>query len=390
MRATACLMVLALGLGLGIPAAAQAPAFLLVGLDGKTFFEAAGDRNGPNGADALAIVDLADEARPRLAHVLPLDNSVYGPPTNLQITPDGRLGLVASSVMMRQEGEAWYAQPDDRLHVVDLMASPPRLVDTIRVGQQPSGLAIDRTGTRALIANRAGRSVTSLTIEGQVVRVSATIGVGDEAASVAIAPDGRRALVAKNKVGKVGVLSLDGSALTYDSVLDMPVGPGTYGLEFTPDGAMALAGNTGPAPSDGHADTVSVIRADRARPVVADQVGVGDTPEALAVAPDGRHAAVSVVRGAAAPHASPSYTPTGTVLLLAIDPKGVVRRVGEAEAGAVTQGVVFSPSGRYVYVGNYVDRTLGVYRVEGDAISDTGFKLALPGQPGSLRGRAPR
>ena len=211
------------------------------------------------------IVDVSDEARPRLSHVLPLDNSVYGPPTNLQITPDGRLGLVASSVLMRQEGEAWYAQADDRLHVIDLLADPPRLVETIRVGRQPSGLAIARTGDVAFVANREGRSVTILAITGTSVRVASTVDVGDEAAALAIAPDGRRAFVAKNKAAKVGVLALDGAKATYDSALDLPVGAGIYGLEVTPDGRLALAANTGPEPSDGHADSVSVIRADAPR-----------------------------------------------------------------------------------------------------------------------------
>lgn len=371
-----------------VPAAADpAPALLLVGLDGKTFFVPEGGRNGPNGRDAVALVDVSDEARPRLVHTLPLDNSVYGPPTNLQITPDGRLGLVASSVLMGAEGGAWYARADDRLHVIDLAASPPRLVETVTVGRQPSGLAISRAGDLALVANREGRSVTVLAIAGTRVRPIGEVDVGDEAAAVAITPDGTRAFVAKNKAARIAVLAISGTRVTYDPALDMPVGPGVYGLEVTPDGTLALTGNTGPEPSDGHADTVSVIRADRPRPVVIDHLGIGDTPEAVAIAPDGRHAAVSVVGGASAPHASPGYTPGGTVVLLAIDGT-TVRRVGEAPAGAVTQGIAFSPSGAYVYVGNYVDRTLGVYRVEDDAVVETGFRLALPGQPASLRGRA--
>jgi DNA-binding beta-propeller fold protein YncE len=375
-------------LGVAPACAADAPPYLLVGLDGKTFFLPEGGRNGPNGRDAVAIVDVSDEGRPRLAHVLPLDNSVYGPPTNLQITPDGRLGLVASSVLMQPEGEAWYAQADDRLHVIDLLADPPRLVETIRVGRQPSGLAIARSGDVALVANREGRSVTVLSITGTSVRAVSTVDVGDEAAAVAIAPDGRRAYVAKNKAAKIGVLVLDGAKATYDPALDLPVGPGVYGLEVTPDGRLALTANTGPEPSDGHADSVSVIRADAPRPVVTDHLGIGDTPETLAISPDGRHAAVAVVRGSSAPASGPGYTPTGAVALLAIDPSGLVRRTGEAEAGAVTQGIAFSPTGLHVYVGNYVDGTIGVYRVEGDTVRDTGFRLSLPGQPASMRGRA--
>ncbi len=382
--------LLAVFLGWAGPAAADAPAYLLVGLDGKTFFLPEGSRNGPGGHDAVAVIDVGDEARPRLAHVLPLDTSVYGPPTNLQITPDGRLGLVASSVTMRQEGEAWYAGADDRLHVIDLSAEPPRLIETIRVGRQPSGLAIARTGDLALVANREGRSVTVLSMSGTRVEVVGSVDVGDEAAAVAISADGRRAFVAKNKAAKVGVLTIDRLLVSYDPALDMPVGPGIYGLETTPDGRLALTANTGPEPSDGHADTVSVIRADVPRPVVIDHLGIGDTPEALAISPDGRHAAVSVVRGASAPAASPAYTPAGAVALLAIAPNGAVRRTAEVPAGAVTQGIAFSPSGSHVYVGNYVDRTIGVYRVEGDGLADTGYRLDLPGQPASMRGRAGR
>lgn len=390
-RWAVCRAVLAaLLLGAGVAQAAQAPAFILVGLDGKTFFEPGGGRNGPNGADALAFIDVSDEAHPQVATTMLLDNSVYGPPTNLQITPDGRLGLVASSVSMQRESEAapWYAAPDDRLHVIDLTTDPPSLVETISVGSQPSGIAINGAGDLALVANREGKSVTVLTIAGTKVSVIGTVEVGNEAAAVAISPNGRRAFVTKNKVGKVGVLAIDGANVSYDPAQDMPVGAGVYPIEVTPDARLALTGNTGGSPSDGNADSVSVIDADLPVPKVVDWLGVGDTPESLDIAPDGRHAAVSVVRGAAAPHASPNYTKTGLAVLLTIDPEGSVRVTGAAEAGAVTQGIVFSPSGRYVYLGNYTDRNLQVYRVEGDALVATGFKLQLPGQPASMRGRA--
>ncbi|WP_204165242.1 YncE family protein [Methylobacterium radiodurans] len=371
----------------GDAGAREERAFLLVGLDGKTFFRSEGSVNGPNGQDGLAVVDISDPARPRLAHVLGLDTSVYGPPTNLQITPDGRLGLVTSPVTMRQEGANWWAQADDRLHVVDLAAEPPALIETIRVGRQPSGLAIARTGDIALVANRESRSVSVLAIRDRNVRVVAEVDVGAEAAAVALAPDGQRAYIAKNKAGTVGVLTLVDGQWRHDPALDMPVGPGTYGLEVTPDGAFALAGNTGPAPSDGHADTVALIRAGTAHPAVLDHLEVGDTAETLAISPDGRRAAVAVVKGSAAPQASHAYTPASAAVLVAILPEGRLRYLGEAPAGAVVQGIAFDPSGAYVYIGNYTDRSLGVYRIEGDAIRDTGVRLALPGQPASLRGR---
>jgi hypothetical protein len=49
---------------------------------------------------------VADPAKPRIRASLPLMNSLLGPPTNLQITPDGKLGLVANSVVHVQEGNS--------------------------------------------------------------------------------------------------------------------------------------------------------------------------------------------------------------------------------------------------------------------------------------------
>jgi DNA-binding beta-propeller fold protein YncE len=99
-----------------------------------------------------------------------LANSLLGPPTNLQITPDGKLGLVANSVIHVQDGNAWKPVPDNKLHVIDLDANPPKLIDTVTVGRQPSGLAISRKGDFAMIANRDGKSVSVVSIQGSTLK----------------------------------------------------------------------------------------------------------------------------------------------------------------------------------------------------------------------------
>ena len=364
----------------------QAAEHLLIGLDGKLFFEGAGPRNGAPGMDAVLVVDISDPAKPRIAGSLPLSNSVAGPPTNLQITPDGRLGLIASSLLNQPKGDGFAAVPDDVLHVVDLQADPPRLVETIKVGRLPSGLAIRRQGDLALVANRAGKSVSVLSIQGTTVKLVADVPVDDEVAAVAITPDGTRAFLAKNVVHKLGVLKIEGTAVTYDKAWDMPVGFGVYNVEVTPDGGLVLAANTGVG-GDGHADTLSVIDARATPPRVLDHVAVGDGPEGMAISPDGRHAVAVLLRGSAASHSAWSYGPKGAVVLLGIR-DGRVRVLHEAEAGNLPEGVAFSANGRFVYVGNYVDRTLQVFRIEGDRIAATGASLALPGQPASMRGVA--
>jgi YVTN family beta-propeller protein len=360
--------------------------FIIIANDEKTFFEANGPRNGPPGKDSVSIVDISQPLSPRIVANLPLMNSVLGPPTNLQITPDGRLGLVANPVVMNQDGAVWRAAPDNKLHVIDLAATPPRLVESIEVGRQPSGMAISRKGDLALVANRNGKSVSVLTIAGTTVRQIAEIPMDDEVAAVAITPDGKRAFVAKNAAHKVAVLTIDGTKVSYDKAQDMVVGYGVYNIDVTPDGRFALAANTGIG-GDGHSDTVSVIDARANPPRVVDNVNVGDGPEGFAIAPNGRYAVAALLKGSAAVHSAWSYTRNGAVRLIRIGPGGRLTPLGELPAGGLPEGLAFSPDSRYVYVGNYVDRTLQVYRITGDRLSDTGVKLALPGQPAAIRGR---
>ena len=52
-----------------------------------------------------------------------------------EITPDGKLGLVANSVLHTPDANGFTVSPDDRLFVIDLTASPPAVVDTVTVGK---------------------------------------------------------------------------------------------------------------------------------------------------------------------------------------------------------------------------------------------------------------
>src|SRR6185437_13335145 len=95
--------------------------------------------------------------------------AIAGPPTSLAITPDNRLALIANGLLWTADGTRWKGVPDDKLFVVDLAAAPPRVAATIAVGRQPAGMAINRAGTLALVANRADDSVSVLAIKGSQV-----------------------------------------------------------------------------------------------------------------------------------------------------------------------------------------------------------------------------
>ncbi len=162
------------------------------------------------GHDELLVFDLKDPARPELIGELGLENSLIGPPTNVAVTPDGSLALVANAVHTERlpEGAGWKTVPASEVFVVDLTSRPARLIDTVQVGAQPSGLAISRTGTLALVASQMGRSVTALSISGRKVRVVDVLPMAEVVNAVAIAPDGRRALVTKLHAHKIAQLAL--------------------------------------------------------------------------------------------------------------------------------------------------------------------------------------
>ncbi|MGI4955555.1 MAG: YncE family protein [Janthinobacterium lividum] len=370
---------------LATPAAA-ATTDILIGLDSKVAYGVQGQQNVAPGADAVLVMDISKPAQPRIRASLPLANSLLGPPTNLQITPDGKLGLVANSVTNVQDGAAWKSVPDDKLHVIDLTANPPRLLDTVTVGKQPSGLMISRNGKLLLIANRAGRSVSVLTIDGTSVKLVADVPMDNEVAGVAITPDGKRAFAVLNVVNKVAVLAIDGGKVTYDKALDIPVAFNPYNIDVAPDGRHVFVSATGAGGSNG--DALVTIDTAGAHPHVTGLATAGRGAEGFAVTPDGRFALTPLLLGSGDKQTDWSFTRNGEAVLLSIAANGALAVAGRLPLGGLPEGVAFSGDSRFAYVGNYIDQTVQVFRIGGGRLTGTGVTLKLPGQPASLRGVA--
>ena len=361
---------------------------MIVGNDEKFTVDDAGKVVfGPAGKDTISIVDIGTNPEsPKILVNLLLTNSVVGPPVNLAITPDERLAIVANSLNTVQEGTAWKPVSDNKLYVIDLKAKPPKHIATVEVGKQPSGLSINPRGDLALVANRADNSIGVLSIQHDEVKLIDTIPVGDVVAHVVFTPDGKRALAVKFPAHKVAVLNVEGQKVTYDKY-DMPVGLWPYNIGVTPNGKLAITADNGNSGrSDGHIDTVSVIDLEANPPRVIDRVVVGDAPEGLAISPTGEIAVAMLLNGNDGPKNSWFYNRNGRVAVLKIDGKKVAK-VGEVEVRGLPEGAVFSPDGRYLYVGNFIDSDISILKVEGTKVTDTGKRLQLPGHPASMRGR---
>jgi len=368
------------------PLAASAQ-LMIIGNDEKVTWDDAGKLvlMGP-GKDTVSIVDISTPESPRIVSNLPLTNSVFGPPTNLAITPDGRLAIVANSVNHVPEGAGWKFVPDNKLYVIDLTTSPPSHIGTVEVGKQPSGLDINRAGNLALVANRADNSISVLSIQGKDVKLVDTVPMGEQVAAVAFTPDGKRALAVKFPGHKVALLDVDGQKVTYTKY-DMNVGLWPYNIGVTPNGKLAIVANNGcSGAADGQVDTVSVIDLEANPPRVIDHVVVGDGPEGFVISPTGKIAVALLLRGSNAAKTSWFYNRNGSVVVLKIEGKKVTK-VGEVEVRGLPEGAVFSPNGRYLYVGNFLDSDVSILRVDGAKVTDTSKRLQLPGHPASMSGR---
>lgn len=375
--------VLASAVFLALPMTAGAQ-ILVSGNDEKVLWDDAGKAIFlPPGKDTISFIDIGDRENPKILTSVALENSIFGPPTNVAVHPSGEIALVANSMTQTKDGEAWKPVPDNKVYIFDLTQTPPKQIGTVEVGKQPSGLDISKKGDLALVTNRADNSITVLTISGKDVKVTDTIAMGDSVAHVAISADGTKALAVKPVVNKVAFLKIDGQKVAYEKY-DMPTGVFPYNVDIVPNGTIALVANNGAAGSaDGNVDTVSVIDLNQNPPRVIDHVVVGDAPEGLAISPKGDLALAILVAGNSNKKAFFSRN-GGTAVVLKIDGKKVTR-VTEITVGGLAEGVAFSPDGAYAYIGNFLDSDMSILKINGTDVTDTGRKLKLPGHPASLR-----
>jgi DNA-binding beta-propeller fold protein YncE len=377
------IFIVAVGLVGSITLAQSAP-LMIVGNDEKLLWD---DQFkpvlSPPGRDSVLIIDLADPMNPKLVANLPLKNSVIGPPVNLDIDPTGSIALVADSVNIVKDGDSLKQVPDDKVHVIDLKANPPKAIGAVTVGKQPSGLSINPAGDLALVANREDKSISVLSIKGTEVKVIDTLAMGDTVAHATFTPDGKRALVVKFPAHKVSLLDVNGDKVTYNK-LDLPAGLWPYNVAVAPSGKIALTADNGNAgASDGSVDTVSVIDLEAQPPRIIDRVVVGDGPEGLAISPKG-DVAVAVILAGSNNKPAYFYHRNGFLSVLRIDGKKVMN-VGQIEVGGLPEAAVFTPDGRYLLVGNYLDQDFSILQVNGTTITDTGKRFKVPGHPASAR-----
>ena len=339
-------------------------------------------------SDSLAVID-ASQFPPKVTAVVEgIEHTIAGPPQAVAITLDGKLAIIGApskyDYVVKKESFGTFLQ------LVDLEASPPRLLGRVEIGAHPNGLAINPEGMLLLAACLDG-TLKVLTIAGQEVKLADSIKVGDKRLSgVSFTHDGKAALVALRDEGGLAVLTVDGPsvALTKERV---STGIAPYAIDVSSDGQWAVVGNAGLAGlagqlAPGDADLITLIDVSK-RPFRAVQhLTVPATPEAVALSPDGNWIVAHTLNGSnLTPNdPGPGRQKLGRVVLFAIK-DGVATRVNDLPSGEAGQGAVFAKDNKTMLVQFNVEKALAVYQIRDDRLIDTGERLKLDAGPVSIR-----
>jgi DNA-binding beta-propeller fold protein YncE len=332
--------------------------------------------------DTLTVIDLTS-GTPRVVAEVPVPASVVGPPFSVAITPDEGLALVTAAVKV-DPADKTKTISDNRMSVVDLRSTPPRVIATLETGAAPAGVSINRQGTLALVANRGDGTVSVFSIAGQTVTPVSRLAVGPANSGpchAAITPDGRMALVTRDGDHYISVLSIDGTKVEYTK-RDLAAGLRPYGLDIARNGAVAVVASIGRNLGDN--DSVSVIDIRANPPRVVETISVGQTPEGIKLSPDGTMMGVVVMNGSNLAKESPFYNDAGKLLLYRLDGTRLIG-LGAAWIGHWSQGVAFSPDNKVILVGNMVERNVQVLRWDDVSLKDNGERINVNGGSAAIR-----
>jgi DNA-binding beta-propeller fold protein YncE len=370
-------------LGLLGAASVQAADLIVSAQDGK-FVRVEGKATFPQPAppDSLVVIDVAQSPPVVVATLEGIEHTVQGPPQAVAITPNGKLAIVAAPT--RYDYDAKKEVFDTFLQVVDLEASPPKLLAKVDVGGHANGLTINREGTLLLAAAHDG-TVKVCAIDGKEVKLMDQVKVGEKRLSgISFTPDGRAAIVALRDENGAAVLNVEGTTVKL-SKEKLATGVNPYAIDVSSDGRWAVIGNTGVGGRIvDDADVVTLVDVSKRPFRAVQQLSVPASPEGVAISPDGKWIVVSSMAGSNLTADDPGRKKLGRVGLYAIK-NGHAVKVNELPGGEAAQGVVFSKDSKTVLVQFDVERAIAVYAVRAGRLVDTGQRISLAAGPVSIR-----
>ncbi len=326
--------------------------------------------------DTVSFIDFR-ASPPKVLAEINVANSVVGPPSNVAVTPKEDMVLVASAMKI-DPADPTKTVPDDKVTVIDITplkpgffkklvsreTPTPKIIATLQAGMGAAGVAINKAGNLALVANRAEGTVSVFTIAGMSVTPAGKVTVGGEKSgpsAVAFMPDGKSAFVTLDADNKIVILSVDGTKVEPTKRV-LAAGLRPYGFDIASKGEVAVVANIGVGGGD--ADTISLIDLKLDPPRVVNTYTVGQTPEGIKMSPDGKYVAVTVMNGSNKAPDSPFYNANG--LLQVWTRNGTqLSKAGELPIGKWCQGIAWASNSRSLLVQCMAEEEILVVRYSG-------------------------
>lgn len=332
-------------------------------------------------SDSVSVIDVG-QYPPKVTATIAAPTSVVGAPTSIWIAPDESYVIVTAATKIEPQDPDRIVT-DDRVSVIDLQTSPPKVVQQITAGEGADEISVSPDGTLALVANRNEGTLSVFAVKNKGLEPAGKIDLGSPKgmpSSVAFLPDGKTALLTRYGDNLTNVLRIDGTNVTLEE-RPLTTGVSPYTLDINRDGTLAAVSNMGRG--NGDIDTVSLIDLTQKPYRTVETRSVGHSPEGLKFSPDGRVLAVADIDGSTKPENSPFYHDHGTLVLFAVEGTSL-RKLVEAPIGRWPQGIAFSKDGSTILVGSMIDHGLDVFRW-GDGKLTEGAKLQLGSGPAAIR-----
>ena len=337
------------------------PAGLAVTPDNKFIYVANNNNYGITNGDSVTVINAATNLP-----VLTITDASFNQPYTVTINPAGTIAYVTNS-------------NSSTITIINIATNT--VIGTITGFDGPSGMAITPDGNTAYVNNYGGpggvgsgngTTVRVVNLNTNLI-VGPAITVGLAPASLAITPNGAFVYVINYVNGNPGTGTISVIQTSNNTVVDTITGfSGPFAIAINPLGTLAYVTNFGSNNFAPYGTTVSVVNLNSN--TITATIPVGIQPSGIAITPDGKYAYASNYNTLYAATGFADLTPgEGTVNIIDIATNTVIPPT--IAVGQSPDAVAISPNGQYAYVSNFASNTVNVIALQSFNIVAKGCKI---------------
>jgi len=314
--------------------------------DSRFGYVANNNNYGLPGGDTVSVLDLKNNTLKQT-----ISDSSFSEPFRIAINPAGTKAYVANS-------------NSTTISIIDIATNT--VTGVINGFDGPSGMVITSDGTTGYVNNYGGPegvgSGNAITV--RVVDLINNVIVGDPIvvglapAALALTPDNRFVYVVNYVNGNPGAGTMSVIQTSDNTVVNNITGfSGPFSIAITPNGKYAYVTNFGSNDFSPIGTTVSVVKLST-NTIVA-TINLAIQPSGIAITPNGRFAYVTNYNTL---YAGANFTKLtagqGTVNIIDIEKNEVVPPT--IAVGQGPNSVAIAPNGKHVYITNFTSNTVSV------------------------------